>query len=276
MGDAVTTHTQENEERRDGGEDDDTLIIFDEQDVAQGVEVCERSLISRVVTEKSINKASFQNAMTNMWGVKEGLKIVEIQEKLFQLFFEEERAMVGVQKGSPWLYRNAWVLMKRWEREVEPHQMNFDEVDIWIQIWGLSTHCRTPLMGRKIGLCLGVVKEVAVYDMGVGNGTVLKVLVRVNINKPLRKGVNAGSKKDGVSWVDFRYEQLPQFCYQCGIVGHGESFCRTKEEGASQNQDLPFRPCLQGQLGGRKVAFGDRKDDPMTARRKQQTTKQGE
>ena len=45
--------------------DDDMIILFDEDDVINGVEKCERSVIARIVTKKLINKISFQNAMTN-------------------------------------------------------------------------------------------------------------------------------------------------------------------------------------------------------------------
>lgn len=27
------------------------------------------------------------------------------------------------------------------------------------------------------------------------------------------------------SWVNFRYESVPTFCYICGMIGHGEKFC---------------------------------------------------
>lgn len=29
-------------------------------------------------------------------------------------------------------------------------------------------------------------------------------------------------------WVDFKYEQLPSFCFYCGLIGHQERLCDTK------------------------------------------------
>lgn len=41
-----------------------------------------------------------------------------------------------------------------------------------------------------------------------------------------------GNYNDGISWVDFRYENLPMFCFGCGMVGHNIDHCR--------NPHLPF------------------------------------
>lgn len=41
-----------------------------------------------------------------------------------------------------------------------------------------------------------------------------------------------GNNNDGISWIDFRYENLPMFCFGCGLVGHNIDNCR--------NTQLPF------------------------------------
>jgi hypothetical protein len=35
-----------------------------------------------------------------------------------------------------------------------------------------------------------------------------------------------GNDNDGITWVDFRYENLPMFCFGCGLVGHMIENCR--------------------------------------------------
>lgn len=90
------------------------------------------------------------------------------------------------------------MIAKRLERGCELGKMVFNNVDLWVQIWGLLHHNMIVQMGREIGSCMGEVKEAAVFDMEGSNRHILKVLVALNIQKRLRKGVNARSKADGV------------------------------------------------------------------------------
>ncbi|KAJ1378034.1 Zinc finger, CCHC-type [Sesbania bispinosa] len=94
---------------------------------------------------------------------------------------------------------------------------------------GITVALSNPQMGEKIGANIGPVREVDIYEIK-DSGQFVKVLVELNIKKPLLSGILVGSKKDGITWVDFRYEKLPQFCYRCGQIGHEEDMCKHKVE----------------------------------------------
>ncbi|KAJ1422489.1 Zinc finger, CCHC-type [Sesbania bispinosa] len=84
-------------------------------------------------------------------------------------------------------------------------------------------------MGKKLGAAMGTVLETHVYEVQE-RGSFVKALVEIDLKKPLLPGVNAGSKNDGLFWVDFQYEKIPQFCYGCGIVGHDEDDCSERND----------------------------------------------
>ncbi|KAJ1399328.1 hypothetical protein SESBI_30429 [Sesbania bispinosa] len=109
------------------------FILYDEEDVADGIESCSKSLIGRILTQKPIHLNSLQNALMGIW---------------------------------------------------------------------------TQQMGHKIRACLGEVKESEIYE-NRERGTFVHLLVEINNQKPLITGIPVGSKKDGVTWADFRYEKLP-------------------------------------------------------------------
>lgn len=86
-------------------------------------------------------------------------------------------------------------------------------------------------MGKEMGNQLGTVLDVGLYEF-IDNAKTIKVKVLFNKNHPIRAGMFIGNDKDGITWVDFRYENLPMFCFGCGLVGHNQENCR--------NSPLPF------------------------------------
>jgi len=63
-------------------------------------------------------------------------------------------------------------------------------------------------MGMKIGGALGEVLDANFYEF-LDKTKFLKVLVEMDVIKPLMKGIIAGSLKDGGFWVEFHYKRLP-------------------------------------------------------------------
>lgn len=51
----------------------------------------------------------------------------------------------------------------------------------------------------------------------------MKVLF--DISNSVLPGLYIGNQRDGVSWLNFRFENFPLFCFNCGIIGHGEDTC---------------------------------------------------
>ncbi|KAF4382637.1 hypothetical protein F8388_015465 [Cannabis sativa] len=59
-----------------------------------------------------------------------------------------------------------------------------------------------------------------VEDVSVANG-VMKVRVRINITRPLKRGLRVAIDEKGTNVsLPFQYEHLLEFCYDCGIIGH--------------------------------------------------------
>ncbi|KAJ1424954.1 Zinc knuckle CX2CX4HX4C [Sesbania bispinosa] len=116
-------------------------------------------------------------------------------------------------------------------------------VPLKVQIWGLPLHCRTA----KIGASIGEVMESDIFETKE-KGSFIKVHV--------------GSKTDRVSWVDFLYERIPQFCYSCGLIGHDEDGCTKRTEENNVENDAPFLgPWLRASQVGRKCATANKASD---------------
>ncbi|XP_015959755.1 uncharacterized protein LOC107483660 [Arachis duranensis] len=255
-------------------EDEELLVVFNNEDVKEGLQGCKNSLIGRLMTEKSINSAWIQSAMQNIWKKPEGLRIVELKPKIYQIFFQKETDLDRVLKGSPWNFRNSWFLLKKWDRSEDPVEKGLDKADIKVQIWNLPKHCKTARLGWKIASALGVVKECDVFENTRDQVRFIKAIVTLNTNKPILKGANIGSKEDGLIWTDFKYEKLPNFCYYCGLIGHEKSNCQQAidDEEKGENKSKELGPWLKADLIGSIVKVVKNQQNGDSEERKEKNT----
>lgn len=97
-------------------------------------------------------------------------------------------------------------------------------VPIWIQIWGIPLVVRTKSMGIKIGSKLGKVEGYEIYQYP-NNVTLVEIKAIIDTRKALKPDFFMGSHLEQANWIDFIYEGLPGFFFNCGIIGHVEDTC---------------------------------------------------
>jgi hypothetical protein len=74
--------------------------------------------------------------------------------------------------------------------------------------------------GIKIGSSVGLVEEIDIFDDEVGWGEYLRICVLLDLQKPLARGRKLHFQNKS-TWVAFKYEKLPEFCFTCGVIKHG-------------------------------------------------------
>lgn len=85
---------------------------------------------------------------------------------------------------------------------------------------------------------LGKVEETAIYDYP--NSTkIIKIKVQYDLASPVKAGMYIENENDGINWVDFRYENIPLFCFKYGLIGHSEGNC---EENTTEVQERTINP----------------------------------
>lgn len=69
-------------------------------------------------------------------------------------------------------------------------------------------------------------------------------MIYMDIQKPLKK---MRIKKSGGDWncICFQYEQLPNFCFYHGIIGHADTLCEIRFDAKSDKDVLKFDPFLR-------------------------------
>lgn len=126
-------------------------------------------------------------------------------------------------------------MLLEWEENLSWTDERFSVSPMWIQVCHIPTHWLSIDTGRKIGCKLGSVRDVLIMDVGGRDERHIKILVDLDLNKPLLRGIMLKYKM-AKHWVEFRYEQLPIFCFYCGRIGHNEKLCSQRKEDLSQNK----------------------------------------
>jgi hypothetical protein len=233
------------------------FFVYPEGIIEEGVSSCTRSIIGKIITDKSIHVSSIQNGLESIWGAPQGLKVQEIEGKLLQFFMDKEADQDRILLGNPWIFRNSWLIVKPWDRETDLQTLDFNHVPIWIQLWGLPAHCKTKQMGENLGALMGKVEASEFYEYP-GKKMIIKIKVSINVQKPLPSGIHVGNPNDGNCWIDYRYEKLPLVCFKCGIVGHKDKLCRNPP--MVLGTLAPLGPWIRStQYGRRKMEAKDKK-----------------
>ena len=80
-------------------------------------------------------------------------------------------------------------------------------------------------LASALGAAVGKVEHVAESEEDKGCDGCMHVRVRIDISKPLCRGRKAHLSSGRETWISFKYERLPIFCYWCGCPMHGERDC---------------------------------------------------
>lgn len=83
----------------------------------------------------------------------------------------------------------------------------------------------TEEVGREIGNKVGQTIEVDKWSWQDGQAKFMRIKIDLPIDKPLRRGGHIANVEVERSWVTFKYERLPTFCFICGIIGYDNKHC---------------------------------------------------
>ena len=89
--------------------------------------------------------------------------------------------------------------------------------------------CMTKAIGIKIEESLGILEAMDTKGDGVEWGSVLRIRVIIDIQKPLERGRSL-TIVGKAHWVSFKYENLLVFCFFCGRIAHEEVGCPNQSQ----------------------------------------------
>jgi hypothetical protein len=199
-------------------------IVVDDHEIAEAKKQGNSCLIGKIWAGKRVNRDGFITVFKRIWRIEGEVGFKEIQPNVWIFEFSKETDKIRVLKGRPWSFDRSLLALSEFDGGIPSSQWNFTLSPFWIQIHDMPLICMTKAIGVKIGESLGTLEAVDTDGDGVEWGSVLKIRVTIDIQKPLERGRSltiAGKSH----WVSFKYENLPVFCFYCGRIVHEEGGC---------------------------------------------------
>ncbi|KAH1108207.1 hypothetical protein J1N35_011975 [Gossypium stocksii] len=127
-----------------------------------------------------------------------------------------------------WLIR---ILISVWLRPGEnPSLVPLLSSEFWVQIHNLPPGLMTEAMARQFGDFLGRFLDYDTTFRSINFQSFMHIRVQLDVTIPLKRKKKVMVGTDRTFYALFKYEKLSLFCFICGKLGHGESFCHVRIE----------------------------------------------
>nr|XP_023871973.1 uncharacterized protein LOC111984577 [Quercus suber] len=214
-----------------------TFIEEEGEDIALGSdstraarEIGKNCLVMQILTQRTIVLDAFRKHLKMLWRLNRGLLISKIEEELFLVEFGDGRDKKRILEMCPWSYEKQLILLQEFEGERVPKEITIKWTPFWVQIYNLPLMGMTREIGMEIGEKVGMVLDEDVPGKGSSIGKISTCEGPVNATKKLARGKKVTVEGREIKWAFFKYELLPNFCYQCGRLDHGVKDCTDKNK----------------------------------------------
>ncbi|MFQ6650220.1 hypothetical protein Gotur_022847 [Gossypium turneri] len=202
------------------------------------------TLICTIWTEKSYNPDSFKVQMKSIWKTKRKFEIQSVGQNLFMIVFELEEDLETVMEGQPWLFRKSLIIFDRLTNPVERDLIRLVSSPFWIKIGPCLPEFDKKDLLHAIGVTFGGVLRSEI------NGEFCRLTIKLNVQKPLRRGIFVLRGNENRYWIPFKYEKLPKFCFGYGKLGHDLQECTVVQPAEKDKirENPPFSLALKAEL----------------------------
>ncbi|CAL1411115.1 unnamed protein product [Linum trigynum] len=207
-------------------EEEINAIKVEENDVDNMADciVEELGVVGKLLGARKPGMKFLKAALVAAWKPIQDFDVQVLEENFLVFQFIQAEDRTKALYGGPWHFENQLIIIRPVDRGKELKDTDFSCSEMWVRIRKIPAKLRTENMATKIGAMFGTLKVYDNANSGVWSNY-MRLRVTFQITKPLRRGVllEVDNRKQ---WYVVAYEKLPNFCYNCGMLGHLKKDCQ--------------------------------------------------
>ncbi|KAJ4846735.1 hypothetical protein Tsubulata_010211 [Turnera subulata] len=200
-------------------------VVNLDSDDEQAPSVSKPILVGRIIihTRRFFVKVAGE-VLVHAWNITSSLDVLEVRVNTFLYTFDCESEKQRALDGAPWNLSRLHLCLKEWSPDVVFNSISFNFLDFWVQMRGLPPHYMRLSKAKRVGTLFMEVLEVNLpSDDSILWVEMFLIRVRVDVNKPLPTGfITKDRMEDAAIRISFQCEDLGDYCYYCGMIGHLE------------------------------------------------------
>lgn len=224
---------------------DRLAIPIPDEEYLAGVEACKHNLHGRIVWPKGstpLTVVAVKNKLTPIWKDLSRWGITSLGKGFYEFSFSSLEDVRRVRSVASWNLNPGFLKLFSWTGDFNPNLQNNTTAQVWVRIYGLSQEYWRPkilfAIVSSIGtpICTDAIAAKPMFDRTFGHYA--RVLVDMDISQTPRYQVLV-ERKGYAFFVDLEYENLPDFCTHCNMIGHYVEICKKIQGKVNQEEIQP-------------------------------------
>ncbi|EPS60108.1 hypothetical protein M569_14696 [Genlisea aurea] len=182
-------------------------------------------LVGRVLNRRRVNSEAFARTMQVAFHCVNTLEIKALAENKFLFRFDEVEDLKRILAAAPWHYDNRLLVLEKVEENQRPGDVALDHCPFYVQIHNLPFLSYLPETPRIIGGLIGKFIDADLSREGLSKDASLRLRVAIDVRQPLARVVTLETDEGEVIVANVKYEKLPMFCADCGLLDHLSKDC---------------------------------------------------
>ena len=182
------------------------------------------TMAAKFFTRRALNVEAITRTFNPLWRSVKGFEVRRSSDHVLLFTFEKKEEIERIMNNAPWSFDKHLVVLQRCDKETPIKELKFDKIPLWVQLHDIPVRFMNKAVAEKLCAVVGTIWP-NIEEDEMDGGSFLRMKVTIDINKPLCRGRLISLPHGEQSWVSFKYERLPNICYWCGCLSHGDRDC---------------------------------------------------